>query len=360
MRVAIVCAGALIVGAVLLVATETAEVRIVVPAQRVEVVTPLDGLNLLRIQASLTEQSQGTASITTVSAAYASGWERFLLVCITPGPCTAQTVPRGTIVKTAHNIRFTTIAPVTLSGPAGSPSQYGMAPIRAVAAGSSGNQGAGAIEYIENSPRPCCIVVFNPQSTTGGVDAGTVSRITQSDLDSARSALTTEVTGELANALSDKAAGMTYVADSSPSLNFSSDYRVGDKVSTFTLTVNATLGASAFSNDEADPLVIDALASKVPAGYRLDQDIHITYAFVDGPDPGQLRVIADGVGGAIPTESASLIASLIRGRSVADARSSLRAAFAGASVDISTRPLPFPILPILPNRIAVLITSTTG
>lgn len=332
---------------------ESAQVTLVVPPQLVERTVNLNTVSIQHLDAQVTETWPGTASTVAVAASPATGSVRFNLVCSASSTCQPLTVPAGTIVKTSHNVRFATRAAVTLQPPVAS--QRGSAPIQAVVPGSAGNQPAGSIEYVDNSPRPCCLTLVNTAPTTGGADAGMGPVIQQSDMDSARAALTTQVTNELNAALSAKASGLTYIPDSSPVLSYASDHSVGDKTATFSLTAAGKVSASAFSRSQADGMVRAALGRAVPAGYRLLDPIKVSYTFQTWADGSHPSVVAHAVAYAVPSASTARIAQDVRGHSTGDAANRLRSSFRGATVRIQTGPLPLPFLPLVARRIAVSV-----
>lgn len=92
-----------------------------------------------------------------------------------------QTVPAGTVVRTASGVRFLTTASVSL--PAGT-DQTAEAPIVAAEPGSAGNVPAGAITVIDGFPNGE-VTVANLEATGGGQDRE-VAAVTQEDASALR------------------------------------------------------------------------------------------------------------------------------------------------------------------------------
>lgn len=334
--------GLLVVGSAF-VLTETASVKVVVPPQRIDTVVNLNTITIQHIDAQLTDSWQGTSSTINVAAAFASGPEDFKVTC---SRCSPVTIKAGTVVRTTDGIRFATQAPVTVP-----PSMALPVPIKALVTGASGNQAPATVTIIENAPPN--VVAFNPIATSGGVDAGTSQVIQKSDLDSAQAALTTKVTNELTAALAAKATGMTFVADAAPTLHFTSDHSVGDKTGTFTLSVDATLGARAFADSDAQPKLKAALQAQVLPGYRLVEPFQATYSMTDGTDPNHPAVSGHAIGYAVPKATPAQVADMLKGSRLSDASSRLHRSFPAATVRIATGPVSYGWLPLFASRINI-------
>lgn len=351
-RKAIVAAAgaiALVVVGSAIVLSETASVKLVVPPQRIEAAVSLNSITLQHIDAELTDTWQGTASAVNVTAAFASGPEYFRLSC---SRCSPVTVNAGTVVRTSDGVRFATQSAVTVPPQSALP-----VPIKAMVAGSAGNQAPETVTIIEHPPS-LSLSAYNPTAIIGGADAGTSQVIQKSDMDAARAALTTKVTNELTAALAAKATGMTFIADAAPTLNFTSDHSVGDKTGTFTLSVDATLGARAFADADAEPKLKAALQHDVLPGYRLVEPIQATYSVTDGGDPNHPTVSGHAIGYAVPKSSPSQLADELKGSGVSDASSHLHRSFPGAGVRITTGPLSYGWLPLISSRISVSLEVT--
>ncbi len=318
------------------------------------------GLSVQHLDVEVTDTAQGTATGTLpVAPTYAYGQVRFLMVCrpapTTPG-CQPFTVRSGTVVVSVRGIRYVTTSPATLLPPPGS--QTAFASIRAVGFGAGGNTGPGTIMAIENNPLPPgpsaqgVLQAFNYSAVSGGADAREAQVIQQSDVDAAREALAARVAYALGTEMMAKAERMTYVVDGSPTLDFTSDHAVGDEATSFTLSVTGKQSAKAFSDTEAKAILQTALRPQILPGYELAPDaIKVSYQFVQTADSPDVVVSASAVGYAVPKVAMSTVRARLKGRSVSDANTLLRQDFPGSSIDIRTKPLALPWLPMVGGNI---------
>lgn len=329
---------------------QTATVRITVPAQRVEAHLQFDlasttMLSVSNLVVQVTESAQGAASPVTAAPAYATGTVRLRYVCRAPlEHCSPTPVPAGTIVKTSSGVGFRTLATATFAS--ANLQQY--VPVRALNAGSAGNQAPGSIQVIEGQP---LVTPLNTEATTGGVDGGTVQVVQQSDLDAVRAMLVTKVTDELASAMAVKAKGMTYFAAGDPVLNVTTDHSVGDVASSFTLTMTGKLGARGFSNVDAQRVLRSAMQANLRPGYAVEGQVKPAFALA----PGTTLVSADAAADAVPRFSRSILSTDLAGLGYADALAVLQRDFPGSRTDIRTSPVPTPWLPLVGERIKVTV-----
>ena len=335
---------------------ESADVRISVPAQRVEANLDLNladtpSLDVSHLTVEVTDSVEAPASAVTVSPAYATGAVRYQYACPAIGTCPLPwTLPAGAVVATFGGVKFKTIAAATFTVGSG---QRQTVPVRALAPGSAGNQSAGTIEVVVNQIPGRYLQVVNLQATSGGVDGGTRQIVQQTDFDAARSALESRITDELGAAMKAEAAGMTYFVDGPPVMSLTSDHSVGDIASVFTLTITGTLGSRAFSNEAAAALLRQAMKTRVTPGYTLEDPIQSSFR----AEAGSADVVtADGIGYAIPGTSSTAIASRLAGTRSSDAVARIRHEFPGSVVWMRTSPLPLPWMPVLSGRIRVTIT----
>lgn len=333
---------------------ETASVKLLVPPHRLQADMTLNAgpngpdLKTQHFEVTITESQQGTATITPIPPAYASG--QVVFSC-SPACPTGTALPKGTIVATAKNVQFQTMGTVVV--PASGPS--GQVPIRASQGGAAGNTAASTITVVSGQHSPS-LHVTNPSPTTGGADARTEQSIQQSDFDTVANALTTKVTDELTAALKSKAVGMTYVADGPPTLNLTSDYTVGDKTPIFHIKIAGSLSAIAFSEVEARGLLRSALEQKVPTGFELTQDaIQTNYQILRVSSKGDVAISGSAVGFIAPTLETTKLTAQIRGMSLADARRHLQRAAPGSQVEITTRPGAVYWLPLITKHITLTV-----
>ena len=363
---------ALIAVSAVLAYTQTATIKVAAPPQRLESRVALNqgegSLSVQPIDVTVTETAQGTATGSAPTAAtYAAGQVRFLLVCgasvFTP-PCQPFTVPTGTIVVSVRGRRYATTSPAALHPPPGS--QTATVGVRAVTVGAAGNTGAGTIMAIENNPRPPpsspgVLTVFNYYAIDGGADAGVAQVIQQSDVDAAQTALAAKVSDDLASEILAEAKGMAYLVDGPPALDITFDHTVGDQAPGFTATMTGKLGARAFSNDAAQAILRTALLPMVLPGYTLSiRPIQANYHLIHTDDSSGAMIVADAVGYAVPSPSRSTVRTRLRGLSLSEALKRLRHDFPGSSIDIRTKPLALPWLPLVSDHINLTVIVEPG
>jgi len=286
------------------------------------------------------------SSTGNVPATYASGQAVF-----TCNPCssTATPIPDGTTVSTTAGVHYST------NGAAGVSSSHTSVTvaIKALLPGPPGNTASSTVTVID---KPITnVTVTNPQPITGGVDATTGPVVQQTDLDRTQLELTAKVAQDLAAALKAQAEGLGYIADGQPTLNVTSDHKVGDPVATFTMTMTGSLGATAFSLSEADALMRTALNQKVPKGYTLTADPIQTSYQADKPNAnGDVTIKGSAVGVLIPNVTADQLKARIKGLRVDTARHQLELLAPGTTVDMTVKPA-VPWLPVLQDHISLTI-----
>lgn len=199
-------------------------------------------------------------------------------------PTLAYTIPRGTIVKTATGIGFTTDEAVFLpvAPPTGTRGQYTCqtsdVAITAVDSGPSGNVAAGAIRVMPARYNRIVVSVTNPAATTGG-KRDEFPKVAQKDVDAAVVQLRKDLEAKFATALEDPGTtpegstlfpGTATLGDPVPSVDPAT--LVGQEVASFTLRMTAT-GAV---------LAVDATPVRAIAEARLQASIGSGYRLVDG------------------------------------------------------------------------------
>ena len=230
--------------------TETADVKLSVPPQRVvALITLAAGLQTQRIHADVTDSQQGTASTVVTNPTSAAG--HVVFSCSPACKQAPVTIPQGTLVTTAKSLGYTTQAAVMVTTTTGSSAPVA---VRATAPGAAWNADANTLTTIANSP-DANLHVTNAAAITGGANPRSAQVIQQSDFDAVRTALTVKINDELAVALKFNAHGMSFVADGAPVINLTSDHSVGDETPTFTITMTGTSGAVAFSDSQALALI---------------------------------------------------------------------------------------------------------
>ena len=341
-----------------LLVMETATIKLTVPASKITASRTITGgqsgrdLTTTRIEASVTDTQLGVATADVVPPAYAGGQVYFTCTC-TSGPAT---IDQGTVVSTTARVHYATLARVQVSNTAKS----ALVDIRALVPGVGGNVALNTVTVIDTPITN--VTVNNPKPITGGVDATTVQVVHQSDIDLARFALTTKITQDLNAALGAQAGGLSFAADGSPALVVTNDHQVGDKVSTFTMTMTATVGAVAFSESQADALMRTTLNQKIPKGFQLTTSpIQTNYVVQHSGANGDVTLKGSATAAIVPNVSAADLKARIKGMRVDAARKQLEQSAPGATIDIRVKPS-VPWLPLVQDHISLTIViqpSTT-
>jgi hypothetical protein len=347
--------------------TETASVKLTVKPQGIEVFVALAGgpgggaLPTQRFQASATESQQGSASTVQVGAAYASGFVRFTYNCTTNCVNPAAYIPAGTIVTNAGSFGYATQVDATING---SPGTVSVA-VRATGLGANWNSAPQTLTTIVSNNRyGHDLTVTNPAAISSGADGRLAQVIQQSDYDVIRNALTAKVNNELGLALFAESKGSLYAGDSQVAYTVTSDHGVGEETPSFTLTVSGTVGASAFSESQANAILMAALKAKVPPGYELTNDrvqiiFHGRQVVVPRTDVmntgTDVLLTGQADGFVIPTLSPQSVRSQIKGLSPDSAARSLQRTAPGTRVEIRVSPSSMPWLPFITNHIAVTV-----
>jgi len=276
-----------------------------------------------------------------------------------------KTIPAGSIVATDSNVRFATLAAVTLprakiiGGTRIVPGRATVT-IEAVAAGESGNVAANAIDNVPSGEDPIVLKVSNPDATTGGTHTET-KQVSQADLDGAVTTLSTDLDAQLAAALAEPGtapAGTTLVPDTAamgdPAPEPAGDSLLGQEVETFELALSATATVLAIDESSLDPLAREALTAGLPTGREvLPDSVQVT---IGEPRVEEGRVtIAVGVTARAwqPLDAAALLAR-VRGLSVAEAYAALEPY---GEVTIETSPFYVGTIPTLDDRTTLTISS---
>jgi hypothetical protein len=132
---------------------------------------------------------------------------------------------------------------------------------------------------------------------------------------------------------------------------------VGDQAQTFSLTVTGKLGASVFSDADAQAVLRAALKPRLTPGYQLTADpIKAKYQLVPAADGVGVVISADAVGYAVPQTAISGLRARVKGLSVAAAERRLAHDFPGSSIAIRTGPGWAPLLPLFADHIIVRVS----
>jgi hypothetical protein len=331
--------------------TQRATVTVSVPATRLEARTTLSGgpqggdVQTIQVEAHVTETRQGTASPVTFPATYATGQVVFTWPDACGPPCYVRLrVPPGSTLSTAGGLHYTTQADVWWSPPTSSP-----VTVKAIAPGPTWNTGPGTItEFVGNFGD---MTVTNPNAVSGGTNR-TTQIVQQSDYDAVRSALEGSVAFKLRGAMLGKARGMNIAIGTPPSWKLKSDHAVGDEAPTFTMTLNASASAAAFSDNSVRVRLADALTVIIPPNEELTADpVHTDYQVQDVSPDGHMTVTGSATGYVIPRLAEQSLRNQIASLSPRLARERVLRAVPGGTVDIRTWPIDMPWLPYIADHI---------
>jgi len=276
-----------------------------------------------------------------------------------------NTIPAGSIVATDSNVRFATLAAVTLPRAkiiGGTRIVPGRATVRveAVAAGESGNVAANAIDNVPSGEDPIVLQVSNPDATTGGTRTET-KQVSQDDLNQALAALSTDLDSQLAAALAEPAtapAGTTLVQDTAamgdPAPEPAPKSLLGQEVETFELTLSATATVLAIDESGLEPLAREALTAELPTGREVLPDTVQVTIGEPRVEEGRVTIAVSVTARAWqPLDAAALLAR-VRGLSVAEAYAALESY---GEVTIETSPFYVGTIPTLDDRTTLTISS---
>jgi hypothetical protein len=334
---------------------ETASVKVSVSRQSIEAYVSLSGgptggpLPTQRMQASITESLQGTASTVQISPTYASG--QVVFRCSPACQRAPVIIAQGQLITTAKSLGYATQEPATITTTTGSATVT----VRANSAGAAWNADIDTLTIIaDNSDSG--LKVTNPAAIAGGADARSAQVIQQSDYDTVRNALSVKVTNELGAALFANAHGTDYVGDPWPIFTVTSDHAVGDETPTFTVKMTGTVGATTFSEFQANAIMLAALKAKVPPGQELTNDpIQYIYQSHQVAPNADVLVTGKADGYFVLKLSPQSLRSQIRGLSPAEAARSLQRTAPGSRVEIRISPAWVLWLPIIADHIALTV-----
>jgi hypothetical protein len=276
-----------------------------------------------------------------------------------------NTIPAGSIVATDSNVRFATVAAVTLPRAkiiGGTRIVPGRATVmvEAVAAGASGNVAPNAIDNVPSGEDPIVLKVSNPDATTGGTHTET-KQVSRDDLDGAVAALSTDLASQLAAALAEPAtapAGTTLVpgtaAMGEPTSEPATESLLGQEVETFELALSATATVLAVDESGLEPLAREALTAELPVGREvLPDSVQVT---IGEPrvEEGRVTIAVSVTARAWQPLDAAALLTRVRGLSVAEAYAALEPY---GEVTIETSPFYVGTIPTLDDRTTLTISS---
>jgi hypothetical protein len=341
-----------------LVYAETATVKLSVPPQKLGATATLSGsqtggdLKTQHIDATATKSLDGTAMTVFIEPKFATGQVVFKYTCKS-GNCQTRPigVPAGTLVTSASLLGYATQANATLQ----SPTWTATVAVRATSPGTAWNTAKNTITAINDNATPD-LHVSNPAAIIGGTDGRSAQVIQQSDWDAVLNQLTPMVADALDLALKATAPDMSFINNGPPLMTVTSNHRIGDLTSTFTITMTGRVGATAFSNAEAVRLIRSALDAKIPAGQQLTNDsVEITWQILQTSPNGDITVSGSALGFIAPKVSTDTLRAHIRGLSPTQARKSLEQTVPGSAVEIHVSPGILPWLPLIAEHIKLTV-----
>jgi hypothetical protein len=225
-------------------------------------------------------EATGTFSATGVEVTQSSAQGAVVFENLDPSD--ENSVPAGAIVATDSDVRFATVAAVTV--PASTIEGRTVVPgraevgVRAVSPGPAGNVAANAIRNVPATEDPALLEVRNPAATTGG--SRTETRfVRDADYTAAVAELETQLDAALADALERRDAapeGMTLFVETGrrgeATPEPTADAIVGAEAQEFEVTVTAEGTALAVDESTLEPMAADRLTASVPPGWELFDD----------------------------------------------------------------------------------------
>jgi hypothetical protein len=265
------------------------------------------------------------------------------------------TVRAGTDVSTGGGTHYLTQKDVTVHSPQ-------TVAITAVQAGASGNTDRDTIRYINNDVLAVLATVDNPQAISGGADARTATIIQQSDLDGPKDAYSKDAIPQVTDQLTGKAVGKKLVIiGGAPQATVTSDHKVGEEVSGFTVTIKVSGDGVAFDDKTVKAMLKSALQHKVPQGSQLTtENITLTYDPIDPTADGHITLNGHASGFYTPVFLANAIRSHIKGMSPSKAHAFLQSLPSVVDARVVQSPFGLPWLPLFSSRITLKIQEVSS
>jgi hypothetical protein len=252
-------------------------------------------------------------------------------------PFGQHTIAAGSVVSTADGIGFATSRVVILN-----PAQLvssggniiiepttGDTPVTAVAGGTDGNVGAGAIKVPPASQNPRKVHVTNRAPTSGGTHTETLV-VAQKDIDAATSDLTKQLADQLDAIVANPAPPLPGTTVFPETKAFTTPVPAGDpatlvgqEVDSFSYGLTATGSVTAVDVSAVQAIAMASLRASAEAGYVLVED-SLAVTVGDGRlQDGQIVFPVRATADQTRTIVASDLVAAVKGRSPADARAIL-------------------------------------
>ena len=313
--------------------------------------------NQFSTQALHAEDSQSLPGVPTgqkqIAEVAATGNVKFSLSCF----LCQETIPKGWIVETADaSKRYATQKSVTMTGPLGSATVA----IVAVKGGLDGNTDKGTIVKIEGNTDDN-LGVTNPDPTTGGTDARTATIIQQSDIDSIKDAYSRDAIPKVTDQLNTKAQGLKLVlVGKGVQANVTSDHKVGEEVSGFTVTVKVAGDGVAFDDKVVKQMLKAALERKISQGSQLTSNLTTTYEAIDATADGHITLNGHASGFYTPVFLQNAISGYLKGMSPTKAHAFLQSLPNVVDARVTQSPYGLPWLPLFSSRITLKIQEVSS
>jgi hypothetical protein len=203
--------------------------------------------------------------------------------------------------------------------------------------------------------------VDNPQAITGGADARTATIIQQSDLDGARDAYSRDAIPQVTDQLNSKAQGLKVVlVGKGVQATVTSDHKVGEEVTGFTVTVKVAGDAVAFDEKVVKQLIKTALERKLSQGSQLTPNLTLTYDPIDATTDGHITLNGHSSGFYTPVFLQAAIRGHLKGMSPAKAHAFLQSLPNVVDARVTQSPYGLPWLPLFSSRITLKIEEVSS
>jgi Baseplate J-like protein len=311
-------------------------------------------------QAIHAEQSQSLPGTPTgqkqIPAQPAVGSVTFTYSCTFFCDNQPKSIAAGTMVSTNDAKHYTTQKGVSVASPHGSASVQ----IQAMVAGPSGNTDAHTINVIDNS-RDFNLTVDNTAATAGGADPRTATIIQQSDLDGPRDAYSKDAIPQVTDALNSKAPGLKLVlVGQGVQASVTSDHKVGEEVTGFTVTVKVAGDGVAFDEKVVKQMLKTALEQRISQGSQLTANVTTTYEAIDATTDGHITLNGHASGFYTPVFLQTAIRGHLTGTSPAKAHAFLQSLPNVVDARVTQSPYGLPWLPLFSSRITLKIQEVSS
>jgi len=267
-----------------------------------------------------------------------------------------KAIAAGTMVSTSDAKHYTTQKAISVASPHGSASVQ----VQAMVAGPSGNTDAHTINVIDNS-RDFNLTVDNTAATAGGADPRTATIIQQSDLDGARDAYSRDAIPQVTDQLNSKAQGLKVVpVGKGVQATVTSDHKVGEEVTGFTVTIKVAGDAVAFDEKVVKQLLKTALERKLSQGSQLTPNLTLTYDPIDATTDGHITLNGHAAGFYTPVFLQAAIRGHLKGMSPAKAHAFLQSLPNVVDARVTQSPYGLPWLPLFSSRITLKIQEVSN